>query len=307
MKFGKLLLSLSVAGLLLAGCTQKEQTENSDTSAAVGAVVAQPDDFDSTKLEEKEKEAEEPLPPRYTANTPNEAIDLMNSLPGAEYYRQGILPRMSQENLDYAMRLLNNGQNGFIIVDKETMKVALYDKYGRERLKFGIACGRNYGNKHSKGDSRTPEGFFSVEGVYDSTDWLFTDDNGRTSKVKGQFGPRFIRLRIPTTSQIGIHGTRAPGSIGRRCSHGCIRVTNDHIMELVKYVTPGMPVIVSPSRKDDQVNRREGMEVPWVSVTPGADTKFDKQPEPEPKVAPAVTTDSVAVPETPTAPTDSVN
>ncbi|MDE6242910.1 MAG: L,D-transpeptidase [Muribaculaceae bacterium] len=273
MNTNKFLFSVCLLIAFLCSCSsQKEQSVESVAADSVAAAMLAEDDFDTAKVAE-ESEKEEVDAPRYVADTPNEAIDLMNSLPGAEYYRQGILPRLSQENLGYAMRLLNDDHNGFIIVDKETMKVALYDKYGRERLKYGIACGKNFGNKRSKGDSRTPEGFFSVEGVYDSTDWLFTDDNGRTSKVKGQFGPRFIRLRIPTTSQIGIHGTRAPWSIGKRCSHGCIRVTNENIMELVKHVTPGMPVIVSPSRRDEKVNSNEGHASAWVSVTPGPDTK----------------------------------
>ena len=191
------------------------------------------------------------------------------------------------------MKLLNNQHDGFLIVDKESMQVALYDRYGREQLKYGIACVRNYGTKHKKGDSRTPEGFFSVEGIYDSTDWLFRDDNGKVSKVKGQFGPRFIRLLIPGTTQIGIHGTRAPGSIGLRCSHGCIRVTNDHILELVKHVKPGMPVIVSPSRRDEKVNVNEGNRIPWVSVAKGPVSRTPQTPDSK---KPAAKVDSIGAP-----------
>lgn len=260
----------------------------------MAVAMIQPDDFDSAKAEEPAKSAEEELPERYVVHSSNEAIELMNSLPGAEYYRQGILPKMSQECLDYAMRLLNNAHDGFLIVDKEAMKVVLYDRYGRERLRYGIACGKGYGTKHGKGDSRTPEGFFSVQGIYDSTDWLFRDDNGRVSKVKGQFGPRFIRLSIPGTTQIGIHGTRAPGSIGARCSHGCIRVTNDNIMELVNHVTPGMPVIVSPSRRDERVNLREGYSIPWVSVGRTSRKSIDPAAVTSPKDNPE-TPDSVSV------------
>lgn len=289
---------------LCASCAGESRHDDTDSSAdSMAAAMTQPDDFDSVKAEEPEKPAEEEMPDRYVAYSSNEAIELMNSLPEAEYYRQGILPKMSQECLDYAMRLLNNAHDGFLIVDKEAMKVVLYDRYGRERLRYGIACGRGYGTKHGKGDSRTPEGFFSVQGVYDSTDWLFRDDNGRVSKVKGQFGPRFIRLAIPGTSQIGIHGTRAPGSIGARCSHGCIRVTNDNIMELVNYVTPGMPVIVSPSRRDEKVNLREGHNIPWVSVNGNSSRKsidpatLQPDAKPEPSVpAPADTVTTVSEP-----------
>lgn len=252
---------------LCVSCAGKsEYNEGKEASDTVAVATAGTDDFDSAKVKDETKPAEDELPERYVASSSNEAIELMNSLPEAELYRQGILPKMSQECLKYAMRLLNEAHDGFLIVDKDAMKVVLYDRYGRERLRYGIACGKGYGTKHAKGDSRTPEGFFSVQGIYDSTDWLFRDDNGKVSKVKGQFGPRFIRLSIPGTSQIGIHGTRAPWSIGARCSHGCIRVTNDNIMELVKHVKPGMPVIVSPSRKDERVNIREGYNIPWVSV-----------------------------------------
>lgn len=95
---------------------------------------------------------------------------------------------------------------------------------------------------------------------------MFTDDNGVTSKVKGQFGPRFIRLKIPTTSQIGIHGTCAPWSIGNRCSHGCIRITNENILELVEFVEVGMPIIVNPGRKDILVNMRDSIDVKWITI-----------------------------------------
>ncbi|MDE6027357.1 MAG: L,D-transpeptidase family protein, partial [Muribaculaceae bacterium] len=106
------------------------------------------------------------------------------------------------------------------------------------------------------------------------TEWLFTDDNGKTFPKKGQFGPRFIRLNCPNTSQIGIHGTVATWSIGRRTSHGCIRITNENILELVKHVTVGMPIIVVPGKKDMEVNASEDVEVAWIPSTLGA-----KQPK----------------------------
>lgn len=195
-----------------------------------------------------------------------EAMTYMEKSGHWDKYKAGIIPRMTQENLPYAEKLLNNTYSRFIVVDKGKMKVQLYDKYGRKELEYGMACAKNFGTKHKKADSRTPEGFFSVEGIYDSTDWLFTDDNGVTSKKKGQFGPRFIRLKIPTTSQIGIHGTCSPWSIGSRASHGCIRVTNENILELVKLVEVGMPVIVNPGSRDMRVNLEEGYDVPYITT-----------------------------------------
>ncbi|MDE5552920.1 MAG: L,D-transpeptidase, partial [Muribaculaceae bacterium] len=138
-----------------------------------------------------------------------------------EQYCRGIIPAMIEDVPEYAVKLLKNQHEGFLIVDKATMKIYRYNKYGELQESYGMACSKNFGTKHARRDNRTPEGFFSIEGKYDSTDWLYTDDDGVTSDVKGQFGPRFMRLKVPNTSQIGIHGTCAPWSIGGRRSHGC--------------------------------------------------------------------------------------
>lgn len=215
-----------------------------------------------------------------------EARAYMASSADSSKYAAGILPQMAKDCLPYAEKLINSRYGRFIIVDKWAMKVRLFDRYGRMEREYKMACAKNFGTKHKKADSRTPEGFFSVEGVYDSTDWLFTDDDGVTSDKKGQFGPRFIRLRIPNTSQIGIHGTCAPWSLGGRVSHGCIRIANENILELVTLVEKGMPVIVNPGRRDTRVNMEEGYEIPWISssrdpryaapkVVPKPDTRPD--------------------------------
>ena len=227
-----------------------------------------------------------PAPGRFA--TSQEALDYMQNSPYREKYEAGILPRMARENLPYTNKLLNSTYSRFLVVDKGKMKIQVYDCYGRKEIEYGIACAKNFGTKHEKGDSRTPEGFFSVEGIYDSTDWLFTDDNGVTSPKKGQFGPRFIRLRIPTTSQIGIHGTCAPWSIGSRASHGCIRVTNENIFKLVEIVEVGMPVIVNPGSRDMRVNLEEGYDVPYITT--------DDRPIKIPKVIRKDTTNVDSIP-----------
>lgn len=194
--------------------------------------------------------------------------DYLDEGPEASAYAGGILPVIAEHVPEYADKLIANQYDKFLVVDKASMRVILYDKYGQVLKAYDMACAKNFGTKHAKGDSRTPEGFFSVQGTYDSTDWLFTDDNGVQSKKKGQFGPRFIRLRIPGTSQIGIHGTCSPWSIGHRASHGCIRITNENILELVELVEPGMPAIVLPGKRDRKVNREEGYAIPYFPTAP---------------------------------------
>lgn len=194
------------------------------------------------------------------------AMEYIEESPDRERYMNGIIPRMLNENLEYATKLLNNYHDYFIVVDKSRMKVILFNKFGETVKEYGMACAKNYGTKHKRRDGRTPEGFFHVKGIFNSTEWLYTDDDGNTSQKKGQFGPRFIRLAIPGISQIGIHGTCAPWSIGKRASHGCIRLTNENILDLVQYAEKRMPVIVVPGRKDTEVNRSEGYSTPWIST-----------------------------------------
>lgn len=213
-----------------------------------------------------------PLPLNHN---PEELIRFMAESEDSIRYNNGIFPLILKTAPEYVYELMHNNYSGFIVVDKSRMKVIFFDKYGLETKIYSMACSRNYGTKHKKGDLRTPEGFFHVEGVYDSSEWLFTDDNGVTSKKKGQFGPRFIRLRIPGTTHIGIHGTCAPWSIGTRTSHGCIRVKNENILELVELVEVGMPVIIVPGRKDLEQNKSEGVDIPWIATYYGA-----KEPKP---------------------------
>lgn len=267
------LLVIVIALLASASSCQKKSSQ--------GTVVENPSEMnpdlaasDSPKADKDSVESPPPPPPLSSAASTKDILSFMESSGYSDLYASGIFRRMAEEAPEYARSIINSGFEHFIIVDKRIMKLALYDKYGRELLRYGIACSKEFGTKHKKGDNRTPEGLFSAQGVYDSTDWLFTDDDGKTSKKKGQFGPRFIRLSIPGTSQIGIHGTCAPWSIGSRSSHGCIRVTNEQILTLVQYIVPGMPVLVSPGDRDQAVNEKEGTHIVQFSIN-----KPKKKPE----------------------------
>lgn len=205
--------------------------------------------------------------PYYTFSTPASAIKFMMESENSDDYAHGILPQMANEELSYVEKLINNEHDGFVVVDKSRMKVIKFNRFGVEEESFGMACAKNYGTKHTTGDSRTPEGFFSVKQIQNSTDWHYVDDNGVVSEKTGEFGPRFIRLNIPGITCIGIHGTAAPWSIGGRRSHGCIRLTNENIMKMVEMVEPGMPVIITPGKKDIAVNKSKGYDIPSISTT----------------------------------------
>ena len=272
------LFSIAISSLLFTSCGgSSSDTNQTDGDVAIDEVVNTEESINSDTASTEDMEAvipdtaktidEKKKVKEYDKNSfasAEDAIAFMENSGHWDKYSQGILPQMTGESLKYAQKLINSPYERFIVVDKERMLVVLYDKYGRVEKEYKMACAKNYGTKQGEWDSRTPEGFFSAQGVYDSTDWLFKDKNGKVSQKRGQYGPRFIRLK--NGKGVGIHGTCSPGALGRRVSHGCIRIHNDNILELVEYVEKGMPIIVSPSKKDARVNKNAGIEVDKIST-----------------------------------------
>ncbi|MCM1377263.1 MAG: L,D-transpeptidase family protein [Clostridium sp.] len=256
----------SVIMLFVAsGCTKSKpgSTVDSGYSAPLGPEAIAMND--SVRKADSIAEAKKGI---QFANS-EEALNWMKKSGHWDKYQSGILPEMARDVLPYFTKIVNNPHSKFIIADKNTMHVYLYDKYGREIDRYGMACSRYYGTKHRKGDNRTPDGIFTAEGIYDSTSWLYTDDSGYTSPAKGVYGPIFIRVDVPNTRSIGIHGTSSPGSIGRRASHGCMRLNNESIKKLAPQAEVGMVIIISPGPADIAVNEREGYSIPSVVVVPG--------------------------------------
>lgn len=61
-------------------------------------------------------------------------------------------------------------------------------------------------------------------------------------------GPRWVGL---SKRGYGIHGTNAPGSIGKAASHGCIRLRNRDIVQLFAMVHLGDRVEIRAQRDDE--------------------------------------------------------
>lgn len=57
------------------------------------------------------------------------------------------------------------------------------------------------------------------------------------------FGSRWMRLSVPWGTY-GIHGTNKPWSIGGFESHGCIRMHNQHVIQLYDWVNVGTKVFI---------------------------------------------------------------
>lgn len=136
-----------------------------------------------------------------------------------------------------------------IVVSKQDMRLRVYDYKGTRLMDYGIACGKNSGQKHKVGDMKTPEGMFFVQSIEDASERTHDFGDGR-GEIQGAYGPYFIRLDTPGNKGIGIHGTHDPLSIGTRATEGCIRLNNNDLVELVNVVRPGMMVLVTTSFED---------------------------------------------------------
>lgn len=136
-----------------------------------------------------------------------------------------------------------------IVVSKQDMRLRVYDYKGTRLMDYGIACGKNFGQKHKAGDMKTPEGMFFVQSIEDASERTHDFGDGR-GEIQGAYGPYFIRLDTPGNKGIGIHGTHDPLSIGTRATEGCIRLNNNDLVELVNVVRPGMMVLVTTSFED---------------------------------------------------------
>ncbi len=81
----------------------------------------------------------------------------------------------------------------------------------------------------------------SPSGTYTIVNRLCRPSYYRSGKVippgpSNPLGTRWLGLSL---KGFGIHGTNAPGSIGRKASHGCIRMRNRDIEELFELVNVG--------------------------------------------------------------------
>ena len=105
-------------------------------------------------------------------------------------------------------------------VELDRMRLTVYEN-GAEAAVFPIAAGT--------GDTPSPIGAFRVSSRF------ATDLSG--------FGTRFLGLNVPWGSY-GLHGTNKPESIGKKASHGCIRLKVKDAETLYAMVPAGARVVI---------------------------------------------------------------
>jgi lipoprotein-anchoring transpeptidase ErfK/SrfK len=131
---------------------------------------------------------------------------------------------------------------GTVIID--TPNTYLYYVLGNGRaIRYGIGVGR---------DGFTWAGTQSISRKQEWPDW-----NPPAEMIARQpYLPRFMaggpgnplgaRALYLGNSLYRIHGTNAPNTIGQRVSSGCIRLTNENVIDLANRVSVGAKVVVLP-------------------------------------------------------------
>ncbi len=113
-----------------------------------------------------------------------------------------------------------------ILVNIPERKLALVEDGQAIRI-YDIAVGAP--------NTPTPSGVYTVATQVPHPTWY--GPKGVVAPGKSNpLGTRWIGLSL---KGYGIHGTNAPASIGRRASHGCIRMRNADVEELFELVRPG--------------------------------------------------------------------
>ena len=121
---------------------------------------------------------------------------------------------------------------GTIIIDTSDRYLYLLIGPGKA-IRYGVAVGR---------DGYTWEGSMKVTRKAEWPDWRPPADMIAREKKKGKTLPAVVqggpgnplgaRALYLGSSEYRIHGTNAPKSIGQNASSGCIRMLNEHVIDL---------------------------------------------------------------------------
>ncbi|NLJ97829.1 MAG: L,D-transpeptidase [Tissierellia bacterium] len=120
---------------------------------------------------------------------------------------------------------------GWFIVINKTKKILTVYRNGRVYKKYPVALGKT--------NTPTPSYKFTITNKAKNPYW--NGMGGKFKPIKGgapnnPLGKRWLGLTGGKYTGYGIHGNSNPYSIGQNISAGCIRMINEDIDELFKYI-----------------------------------------------------------------------
>jgi lipoprotein-anchoring transpeptidase ErfK/SrfK len=158
-------------------------------------------------------------------------------------YAQASIPEQFQRHVvDYTRR----ERPGTILVDTDA-RYLYYVLPGGKAIRYGVAVGE---------EAMAFSGVASVGRMSEWPDWIPTAD------IQARLGPYPSRVRGGPANPLGaralylyagnkdtlyrIHGTNQPEYIGQAISSGCIRMTNEDVIDLYDRMRLGATVVVLP-------------------------------------------------------------
>lgn len=148
--------------------------------------------------------------------------------------------KVKETELPKEQLVVEPGVTYSISIDKGDFTLKLLGN-GKLLHTFPIATGKNSGDKQRVGDMRTPNGDFVIDDICEASSWPHDFGDGK-GVIPNAYGPWFLSIETPGWTGIGIHGTHDPASIGTMASEGCLRMYNEDVALLKKFVKMGTKV-----------------------------------------------------------------
>ncbi len=162
-------------------------------------------------------------------------------------YARASIPEQYQRHIvDYTRK----EQPGTILVDTDS-KYLYYVLPGGKAIRYGVAVGE---------EAMAWSGVATVGRMSEWPDWM------PTAEIQARLGPYPSRVHGGPANPLGaralylyeggkdtlyrIHGTNQPEYIGQAISSGCIRMTNEDVIDLYGRVKQGTTVVVLPPSRN---------------------------------------------------------
>jgi lipoprotein-anchoring transpeptidase ErfK/SrfK len=135
---------------------------------------------------------------------------------------------------------LSKAYGTIITIDRGNFKLRLFKNLKLSKT-YGVAVGMPA--------YPTPTGRYSIANKAVNPAWTAPNSPWAgayaNETVEGGSAENPLKARwMGIVNGVGIHGTGAPGSIGSRASHGCIRMTVPDVIDLYPRVPVGTPVLI---------------------------------------------------------------
>jgi L,D-transpeptidase ErfK/SrfK len=172
---------------------------------------------------------------RYSMSRP--LFDALNALPDPARIRPGLQVLVSDR------AIVPRGDPDGLVVDLTNRSLYWFER-GALKARFPVGVGR--------AEWATPAGRYRIVARRENPGWRVPESIQREMRARGEevltwvppgpdnpLGAHWLQLSAPG---LGIHGTNAPGSIGKYTTHGCLRLLPEHVERLFREVRDGTPV-----------------------------------------------------------------